>query len=166
MRFIQVHALVHFLLPVNVSSDGLHIYLLLFSAALLRVGRRIRLSSHILYTRLLMRLVFNHNRVFLVLQGVSSNTSAFRKNLEGSAPFLRVPHIFCFLSFLEEAPKMLADLLTVSAWAGLSDIFSSVSVLVARLMLLLQPRCLFGGFVYFVPSLRGCRSSWGDCFTI
>ena len=39
MRFIRGHSLVHVLSPVDVSLYGLHIYLALVRAALLRVGR-------------------------------------------------------------------------------------------------------------------------------
>ena len=46
MRFIRGHGLVHVLSLVNASSDGLHIYLALISAALLGVGLRGGFSSH------------------------------------------------------------------------------------------------------------------------
>ena len=46
MRFIRVHALMHMLSPVDVSSGGLHIYLELISADILGVGWRGGFSSY------------------------------------------------------------------------------------------------------------------------
>ena len=40
MKFIRVHTLVYVLSPVDVYSDGIHIYLALVRTALLRVGRK------------------------------------------------------------------------------------------------------------------------------
>ena len=46
MRFIRGHALIHLLSPVDTSSDSLNIYIALFSAAFLGVGRQCILYSH------------------------------------------------------------------------------------------------------------------------
>ena len=46
MRFIWGHKLVHLLSPADTSSDGLHIYLTLLSAALPGLGQSGGVSSH------------------------------------------------------------------------------------------------------------------------
>ena len=53
MRFIQSHALVHFLSSVGTSSDGLNICLVIVRAALIGVVQRGGFSSHEIYTRLM-----------------------------------------------------------------------------------------------------------------
>ena len=69
IRFIRFHALVHLLSPVNASSDGVHISLALVISALLTVGMRCRISSHIIYTLYLACLASSHLICF-ILQGV------------------------------------------------------------------------------------------------
>ena len=72
MRFIRFHEVVHFLSPVDASSDGLYIYLALVSAALLGVGWQGRFSSHKVYTHLFLRM--ESSLWVFFLQGALSDT--------------------------------------------------------------------------------------------
>ena len=106
----------------------------------------------------------------LLLQGVSSNTSESKKNIEDSARYLRVPlQLLGVRYFPEEAPKMSAKLLNVYARFVFTVIFNillSVSALVDGLMLILRPQCPFGGLVSFILCTKGIQSYWWVCFTI
>ena len=87
MGYIQGHAIVHLLSPVNVSSNSPHIYLELVIAALLVVGHRGGCSYRI----------FNpafwrgwHPPIGFFSRYIP-HTLDFRRKLESSVSFLRVP---------------------------------------------------------------------------
>ena len=98
MRFIWFHALFNFLSPVDTSWGGLHIFLSLFSAALLGFGRRDSFSSHKVYACLLERLSSAHwvvvfykmysNTLYIFLRWILIHVWS-GQYLEGSALFLR-----------------------------------------------------------------------------
>ena len=150
MRFIQGYALKHFLSPVDTSSDSLRIYLPLFSAALLGVGRQGGFSSHIFYTHLLVQMAYS--RWVVLFLNVYSNTLAFCQKLEDSALLLRVPlSIFYVQHFLEETLKLPENFLSLSIPCELLRSFS-LAWYMEHLVIL----CSFGGVsVYLRSSLEG-----------
>ena len=64
--------------------------LALVRTGLIRVGRRVGLSSHS-FLLCSAQLAYSHLCHCLVLQGVGSNILSFQKHFEGSTPFLGVP---------------------------------------------------------------------------
>ena len=58
---------------------------------------------------------YAHYWIFLVLQVALSNTLTFREFPGVSSPYLSFPSIVCVRCFMEEAPKMSANLLNISA---------------------------------------------------
>ena len=123
------------------------------------------------WNKSLARLASANQWDFLFLQGMLSNTLAFKKNLEGPALYLRVTLRLCVCvwRFPEEAPKFLEKLIVISAWAFL-EVLSQSS----------RNSCLFstglpdpstalslkwsrGIFVSCFPVSKGLQNSWRDC---
>ena len=94
-------------------------FLTLVSSTLLGIDWRGGLSSRMCLVVSIMGIICPLVG-FLVLQGVSSNTLAFRQHLDDSAPFLGYP-LWSYLSDVsEECPKSSANLITFSALFVLS----------------------------------------------
>ena len=123
MRLIWGHSLAHFLSPVDMSSEGIHICLALVSTALLGVCRRCGFSSHNIYTCLLAHLVL-YNWVVLfykvypqtldicliwILSRVQSGQS-----LEGSIRYLGPFSCSTSLTFSEGVPKLSENISNIS----------------------------------------------------
>ena len=83
---------------VNEFLDGLHLYLELESATLIGVGRKGGLSSHIVPC-VPITVGYLPYLGFLFLQGCVSNILDFCRNIEESAPFLRVPRSILVFKF-------------------------------------------------------------------
>ena len=129
MRFIQCHELVNFLLPVDKSLDGLHIYLALVRAALLGVGWRGGFSSHIFYTLLLARLEYYHCVCF-ILQVVLQHLVILEK-IEDSAPFLSVSlfELLCPEFFRRRLRKLLENFLSLEISERDAEVFLPSNIL-------------------------------------
>ena len=100
------------------SSDGLHICLVIVSAALLGAGWGGNLSCHKFYTRLLTRLVFAHWVVLVYMVYFSTLDICFQfipgrvksaQSLESSAPFFRVYRLLKALEFFVGGPKVVSE---------------------------------------------------------
>ena len=119
MRIIRVHALLYLLSPVGVSSDSLHIYLEIFRSALLGVGWWGRFSSHA------FSWCVHHGCLFAQFGFVYFYKCSFPKYFLDNSWGLRsvledYPFYFDIQSFLDEAPKLPENVLTVSARSGSS----------------------------------------------
>ena len=106
MRFIWCHALVHLLSPTDSYSDGLHIYLALVSAVLIRVGQWGGFSSDMFCTYTLSRLS-SDLWVSFVLQRVFQTRCTFGENLRTPLHYWGFPFLVFFVqNFQEEVPKV------------------------------------------------------------
>ena len=106
-------------------SDGLHIYLALVSAELLRVGWRGDFSTHI-STDESITVGYMTSLVLFIFKRCVYKTLAFWKNLKESAKLLNVTlSIFdVFVQrFLMEAPKLSDHFLSLSLSVRAADIF-------------------------------------------
>ena len=157
MRFIRFHALVHFLSPVNASSDSPHIYLTLVSVALFGVGQLGRFSSHMFYTHPMAQLESAH---WFFLQRVLKTPWNFGKNFSNPLHYWGFPFLIFFARHVywgnsESGQKMLyhwqfpRELLRFS----FRMIFSAVSALVSRFLIStrLSGSVIFGIFIPFSP---------------
>ena len=122
MKFIGGHAFLNFLSPVDTSLYGLKNFLELVSAALFRVGQRVGFSSHIL-------LVFPSwlaiclGWVCLFVQSSFRHLGFLEKSWVLYSVLEDSPSIFDFRCFLEQAPKLPANFLSLSISARAAEVF-------------------------------------------
>ena len=107
MRFIRGHSLVHLLSLVGVSSYCLHKYLVLVSAALLRVGQWGGYSSHILTPALWC--VWHLPIFFLSLQDVFQTPWSFSANMRTLFHYWGFPLSILFVRYFLEAVTKLSE---------------------------------------------------------
>ena len=112
-----------YLSTFDVSLDDLHISLELDSAALIGVVQQGRFYSHIVYTRLMVRISSDH-WVCLFLQGELPKLRTFGKILRNplrSEEFLFL--VFFVRHFSEEAPKLSAKYISCQFMRDLLNFF-------------------------------------------
>ena len=162
----------HFIPGWCVAQMVCNIWSCVDSVALIRFVLQGGVSYQKYYTHLLSCLPSAHFWYFFVLQGASSKTLNFRKNIEGSMPFLGVPLLLLmsgvFMSRLLRCRQTCWQFPHDLAWL-LRPINSHQSLFLSLGCCCCQLFYISGlaGFLSLDSLIkRGLQNSWRDCFTL